>query len=197
MPRTPPPLGQGWSGALTRIALHIETDPSGCTLWTGPLRNGYGFIKIEGRNLYIHRLVWELTVGPIPEGFTVDHRCHNEDESCPGGIPCRHRPCCNVDHLEPVTNRVNFLRGKHPWAVQHRLGICQRGHPLPEQGQCRECARINEGYQGYVANRDKTHCKNGHEFTPENTYWRPNRQGRDCRICIRERLARSERKRST
>ena len=30
----------------------------------------------------------------------------------------------------------------------------------------------------------KTHCKRGHEFTPENTYRRP-RGGRACRTCVR------------
>lgn len=46
----------------------------------------------------------------------------------------------------------------------------------------------------------KTHCKNGHEYTPENTYIRPIRERsgkRDCRACIRERVARYETKRRT
>lgn len=34
----------------------------------------------------------------------------------------------------------------------------------------------------------KTHCANGHEFTPENTYWRTNASGRDCRECRRTRM---------
>lgn len=34
----------------------------------------------------------------------------------------------------------------------------------------------------------KTHCDNGHEFTPENTYRRPSGT-RDCRACIRARVA--------
>ena len=30
----------------------------------------------------------------------------------------------------------------------------------------------------------KTHCVNGHEYTPENTYWTPSRtDARLCRIC--------------
>lgn len=36
-------------------------------------------------------------------------------------------------------------------------------------------------------NARKTHCKHGHEFTPENTYVRPGvRGGRDCMTCRRE-----------
>lgn len=34
-------------------------------------------------------------------------------------------------------------------------------------------------------NGNKTRCKNGHDFTPENTIIRPNRGGRDCRACQR------------
>lgn len=30
-----------------------------------------------------------------------------------------------------------------------------------------------------------THCKNGHEFTPENTYWNPADEARVCRTCQR------------
>jgi hypothetical protein len=36
-------------------------------------------------------------------------------------------------------------------------------------------------------NGSKTHCKRGHEFTPENTYERPN--GRECWACIHLRRA--------
>lgn len=35
--------------------------------------------------------------------------------------------------------------------------------------------------------RAATHCKRGHEFTPENTYVYPNRNGkRRCRTCQRD-----------
>lgn len=32
-------------------------------------------------------------------------------------------------------------------------------------------------------NTNKTHCPQGHEYTPENTYFRSNRNQRDCRAC--------------
>jgi len=35
-----------------------------------------------------------------------------------------------------------------------------------------------------------THCKNGHEYTPENTYVRPGGSNRDCRICNADRQRR-------
>jgi hypothetical protein len=34
--------------------------------------------------------------------------------------------------------------------------------------------------------RSRTHCKYGHEFTPENTYIRPEGR-RECRVCIEDR----------
>jgi hypothetical protein len=40
----------------------------------------------------------------------------------------------------------------------------------------------------------KTHCKHGHEFTSENTYWLASGAGRSCRICQRAATARSYRK---
>jgi hypothetical protein len=35
-------------------------------------------------------------------------------------------------------------------------------------------------------NAAKTHCVNGHEFSPENTYYSPNAHRRSCRICSRD-----------
>jgi hypothetical protein len=36
--------------------------------------------------------------------------------------------------------------------------------------------------------KGRTHCEHGHEYTPENTYWRTERSGsgRRCRACTRE-----------
>src|SRR3954470_1919484 len=37
-----------------------------------------------------------------------------------------------------------------------------------------------------AVNARRTHCVNGHEFTPENTYIRPDDGARDCKTCARE-----------
>jgi hypothetical protein len=45
--------------------------------------------------------------------------------------------------------------------------------------------------KGRMRGQNQTHCIHGHEFTPENTYLRPGTiAGRDCRACIRDRVAR-------
>jgi len=90
--------------------LFAKIDAAGpCWLWTGGTAGGtpgdrYGYIgpgrRGSGPMLRVHRVVWELLVGPIPEGLELDHLC-------------RVRICCNPDHLEPVTHRENLRRGAH------------------------------------------------------------------------------------
>lgn len=116
----------------------VDKRPDGCWLWTGAVNgHGYGHIKIDGRMIPAHRVAYEMSGKAIPEGLDLDHLC-------------RVRTCVRPAHLEPVTRRVNGLRGTSPLAAFAR----------------------------------QTHCKRGHEFTPENTYeWRTSRI---CRTCRRE-----------
>lgn len=69
---------------------------SACWLWAGCTRRGYGRVWRGGKMVLAHRVAYELLVGPIPEGLTLDHLCRN-------------RACCNPNDLEPVTDRVNIL----------------------------------------------------------------------------------------
>jgi hypothetical protein len=46
-------------------------------------RKGYGRVSHEGKMLRAHRLVWQLTRGPIPAGMCVCHCCDNP--SCISG----------------------------------------------------------------------------------------------------------------
>lgn len=82
--------------------LLIPVPHCGCWIYIGERlsRNGYGRVRWQGKELQIHRVVWELIEGiPIPEGILLDHLC-------------RVRLCANPDHLEPVTVRVNTFRGE-------------------------------------------------------------------------------------
>lgn len=114
-----------------------NTDRSGaCWLWTRSCNGkGYAEIKLAGRRHGVHRLAYELLVGPVPEGLVLDHLC-------------RVRRCVNPDHLEPVTNRENLLRGEGASAKNAAKTHCPAGHPYDEANtilrprgsrRCRAC----------------------------------------------------------
>lgn len=146
------------SGLPEEFRSRVEVQPDGCWYWTGYVQSsGYG--KYSGRVTELgdrrkvmrraHRLVWELLVGPIGEGLTLDHQCHNTSD-CPGGPGCLHRRCVNPTHLEPATMRVNVLRGRGPTAVNAAKTHCPAGHEYTAENtyrdqygkrSCRICAQ--------------------------------------------------------
>lgn len=89
-----------------------KVDASGdCWIWTGAKdQHGYGRIGLGTREDGIaaaHRVAYELLIGPIPAGLTIDHLCINP-------------PCVNPDHLEAVSMEENARRS---WLI----GAKQRG----------------------------------------------------------------------
>lgn len=107
--------------------------PGGCWLWTGHQNElGYGRVYVSGAGQrMVHRVVYELLVGPIPDGLEPDHLCR---------VPA----CSNPDHLEPVTHAENIRRGMalrtscpHGHAyTQENTYTNSRGHRF-----CRRCNR--------------------------------------------------------
>jgi hypothetical protein len=49
--------------------------PDGHLLWEGGFANGYPAIKVEGKTVYVKRLLWEETNEAIPEGVVVVSTC--------------------------------------------------------------------------------------------------------------------------
>lgn len=101
---------------------------------------GYTRIKVDGVRHLMHRLVYEMRVGPIPEGLELDHLC-------------RVRHCANPAHLEPVTPQVNQRRGYGFSGINARKTQCVRGHDLTPENvyltrrnmrQCRACRAIHQ-----------------------------------------------------
>ena len=110
---------------------------TGCWLWErGCTSAGYGVIRIDGQNHYAHRLIYQLLVGPIPDGKEIDHKC---------GL----RGCINPAHLEAVTHHENVKRGGAK--TRARRPFCGRGHSFEDEnayqrpnGQrvCRTCMSL-------------------------------------------------------
>lgn len=48
---------------------------SGCWVWEGYTKNGYGSLSIGNEDRYIHRLSHEIHHGPVPDGYDVCHSC--------------------------------------------------------------------------------------------------------------------------
>lgn len=113
-----------------------------CLIWTGAvISSGYGHISRGRRGegmVLVHRAAHELWIGPIPEGFQVDHVVARG---------CTSKLCCEPGHLEAVTQRVN--RERQGGSTRgRRVSVCKRGHDLTAEdgrnsrGNCRLCANI-------------------------------------------------------
>ena len=93
-------------GIKARIAADVRffrhVDITGfCWLWNKPLtRKGYALFRATPAESKVvaHRWAYEYLIGTIPAGLFLDHLC-------------RVKHCVNPDHLEPVTNQENVIRG--------------------------------------------------------------------------------------
>lgn len=66
--------------------------------------------------VYAHRWIYEQLVGPIPDGWEIDHLC-------------KQRLCVEVTHLEAVSSDENKRR--------ERLVMCTKGlHDLSDPENC-------------------------------------------------------------
>lgn len=99
-----------------------------CRVWTGTRDScGYGKIGVKGKKLMVHRVAYELEVGPIPPGLFIDHICHN-------------RACIRPSHLQSVTHKVN-VENRAGAMPSSRTGI--RGVGRVASGKYRASATHN------------------------------------------------------
>jgi len=81
-------------------------EKNGCLIWTGAKdAKGYGKIRIDGHYQSAHRVMYQMSNGPIPDGLVVMHSCDTPS-------------CVNPDHLSAGTQLQNvrdmFAKGRAP-----------------------------------------------------------------------------------
>lgn len=110
-----------WSGLPQQLEDKIMPEPnSGCWLWIGAWSSKeYGSVKDGIQTRGAHRVVYEHLVGPVDPNLALDH-FHCE-------LPC----CVNPEHLRPVTDQENTLRGRTTIARKYADRThCKNGHLL-------------------------------------------------------------------
>jgi hypothetical protein len=107
-------LGTARRSLAERFWAKVDRGES-CWLWRGA-RTGGGYGQIGsggrgGRQLYAHRVRWEMEYGPIPADMFVLHRCDNP-------------PCVRIDHLWLGTPQDNMddMRTKGRWLIGRHDG---------------------------------------------------------------------------
>lgn len=134
-----------WTDAdyVEYIKSRCSTNERGCWIHSGrqslskgmkPGSPGYIQVGFRGARKAVHRLMYTLHVGPIPDGMVVAHRCDNP-------------PCCNPAHLfactesENIYDAVRKKRQRQAWKTH-----CPRGHAYDfywAPGNRRRCTRCD------------------------------------------------------
>lgn len=123
-----------------------------CWLWLGARigdcgRSQYGAfsmprVPVRGRKVsiprYAHRVAWELTHGPIPEGLNVCHRCD---------VPL----CVNPGHLFVGTQLDNMRDAKR----KGRLHVQRRGRQVLNDSQIAEIVALRQSGVTLLAIADR------------------------------------------
>ena len=115
---------------VERMMLSIDVDGpvtrrelGPCWIWTGNLQgDGYGRVRMSRPRRYsrAHKILFEELFGVVPENLVLDHLC-------------RVHACVNPFHLEPVTQRINLLRGETSTARLAAKTHCPQGHEYNEE----------------------------------------------------------------
>ena len=114
------------------IARRCRPDENGCLIWDGYCLKGYPQTHIRRKSRLVHRVLYFVERGPIPEEMQIDHICNQTK-------------CLNIEHLQLTTAKENTLRSSNPCALHYRKEFCSKGHEfdkvITRGGRtCRACS---------------------------------------------------------
>lgn len=187
--------------AFARCQTREATEQGPC--WEWPARRsplGYGLAPAPSwtKSRIVTRQVWALLNGPIADEACVLHRCDNP-------------PCYRPSHLfigtraDNVRDMIDKGRAWHPSneaASRVKLTDVQVREIRRRRGAGESCTSLAAAFDVHRSHISRIcrglfrptddpaeipvvpdRCKYGHDYTPENTYVRPDTGRRMCRAC--------------
>lgn len=133
-------------------------DVSGCWIWKGTKNTmGYGRFRVvpQGRSVAAHRMMYQLTKGPIPDGMCVLHRCDN---------PSCVNPACLEVGTSAKNSRQMVERGRSAKGSRHGSAVLTReivrqirhlsDNGLKSQRRMAEIFGVSQRAIGFVCRRE-------------------------------------------
>jgi hypothetical protein len=116
-------MGSRTKDLLAHIKANLAPpDANGCEVWLLSCKeSGHGQLRHLGKCYKVHRLRYQLEVGPLAPGQVVRHKCDNP-------------PCAALDHLIPGTQADN---------VQDMISRGRAVH-VPSHGEKHGCSKLTE-----------------------------------------------------
>ena len=124
------------------------------------------------------------------------------DGSCwvfKGELPAHRYPTITVKKKTYRASRVSMMlhTGKMPLPKEFVCHRCDNPNCVnpnhlflgSQSDNMQDALRKN---RMVLPNKDRTHCRQGHEYTEENTYIRPGNKYRECLTCMRNRWAKRD-----
>ena len=139
----------------------------GCWLWTGaragypgrPREQRYGRLRVGGTHIGAHRIAYELTYGPVPEGKEVCHTCDNP-------------PCVNPAHLWAGTHAENLQDAARKGRCHVRFGARHPRSHLTVRDVRAIRARAARGESQHALAREYGLSQPGIHFIVTRATWR-------------------------
>jgi hypothetical protein len=90
-------------------------------------------VKNKTVNLFVHRVVWEIVNGPIPDGFTVDHINNDKQDN-------------RIENLQLLSAKENIVKGN----AKHWVCISPDGEEFAVYNLQQFC-KENGLHQGHMS----------------------------------------------
>ena len=133
---------------------YVVNSDTGCWEYTGCIqKNGYGRLKVNGKNVLAHRFSYEYFVGPLDSELEICHSCN-----------CK--KCVNYEHMRQDTrssNTIDKLKAKNHCIQKLSIDeVIEIKKALEHyyRGQCKDLAHFYK-----VSDRTIYHIKTGKRWS--------------------------------